>query len=125
MTMSSRFATHAIWRDVVFQEGLRYEWLLHGDMATAALHKAALQLKSSQVYEDLAKVALTHQNIALAGYIPAVSQPNQENGIALFSLSLLLTIWAFASKELPEGLKSSRVTAVFGADSSDGLLPIG
>jgi hypothetical protein len=71
-------------------------------MATAALHKASLFPKSSK---DYAKVALAHQNAALAGYIPEVSRPNQDNSIAVFSLSLLLTIWAFASKDLPEGLK--------------------
>ncbi|KIW32754.1 uncharacterized protein PV07_04278 [Cladophialophora immunda] len=120
MTMSSRLATHAVWRDTVFAEALRHDYLLHGLMATSALHKATLLLKSSDAYAEYSKVALAHQNAALAGFIPAVSKPNQDNGIALFSVSLLLTIWAFASKKLPEGL--NRVKLNFGTgESSPGI----
>ena len=121
MTISSRLATHVIWRDIVFQESLRHEWLLHGLMATAALHKAAALPKSSQAFEEYANVALTHQNTALAGYIPAVSNPNQDNGIALFSLSLILTVWGFASRSLPEGLRQART---LGAGTPDIRLPL-
>jgi Fungal specific transcription factor domain len=102
MTISSRLATHVIWRDSVFKEAFRHEWLLHGIMATAALHKAATQPESSK---DYAKVALAYQNAALSGYIPEVSRPHKDNSISIFALSLLLTIWSFGSKDLPEGLK--------------------
>ena len=84
-------------------------------MATSALHKASLMPESSQ---DYAKIALAHQNVALNGYILEVSRPNQENSIAIFSLSLLLTIWAFASKDLPEGLK------MVGANSASGDIDV-
>lgn len=116
MTMSSRLSTHAVWRDTLFSEALRHDFLLHGLMATAALHKATMLPKSSESYAEYSKVALAHQNAAFAGYIPAVSKPNQDNGIALFSLSLLLTIWAFASKRLPEGLNSVKLD--FGSSES-------
>jgi hypothetical protein len=122
--MSSRLSTHVVWRDTIFSEALRHDFLLHGLMATAALHKATSQPRSSEAYAEYSKVALAHQNAALAGYIPAVSKPNQENGIALFSLSLLLTIWAFASKKLPEGLNSVKLEFNQG-ESSPGLsLPL-
>ena len=121
LTISSRLATHVIWRDAVFKEAFRHEWLLNGIMATAALHKAALLPKSSQ---DYAKVALTHQNAALSGYIPEVSRPNQDNSIAIFSLSLLLTIWAFASKDLPEGLKMVGASSASGDGNMDVRLPL-
>ena len=124
MTLSSRLASHAVWRDTIFAEALRHDYLLHALMATAALHKATLQLKTSDAYADYSKVALAHQNAALAGFIPEVSKPNQDNGIALFSVSLLLTIWAFASKRLPEGLNSVKID--FGrGESSPGInLPL-
>lgn len=123
ITMSSRLSTHVVWRDTVFAEALRHDFLLHGLMATAALHKATMQSKSSDAYANYSKVALAHQNAALANYIPAVTKPNQENGIALFCLSLFLTIWAFASKRLPEGLNSVKME--FGQGESPGVtLPL-
>lgn len=123
MTMSSRLTTHTVWRDTVFAEALRHDYLLHGIIATAALHKATMQLKSSDAYAEYSKVALFHQNAALEGYIPAVSKPNQDNGIALFSVSLLLTIWAFASKRLPEGLNSVKLDFGSGGSSPGVTLP--
>lgn len=124
MTMSSRLATHAVWRDTIFAEALRHDYLLHALMATAALHKATLQLKSSDAYAEYSKVALAHQNAALAGFIPEVSKPNRENGIAIFSVSLLLTIWAFASKRLPEGLNKVKLNFGRGESSPGVSLPV-
>ncbi|KIX02276.1 uncharacterized protein Z518_08215 [Rhinocladiella mackenziei CBS 650.93] len=124
MTMSSRLATHTVWRDTIFAEALRHDYLLHGLMATSALHKATLQPKTSEAYAEYSKVALAHQNAALAGYIPAVSKPNQDNGIALFSVSLLLTVWAFASKRLPEGLNSVKLEFSHGENSPGITLPM-
>ncbi|KIV89513.1 hypothetical protein PV10_06906 [Exophiala mesophila] len=109
ITMSSRLTAHVVWRDTIFAEALRHEFLLHGLIATSALHKATLQPESAEARAEYSKVALAYQNAALAGYIPAVSNPTQDNGIALFSLSLFLTIWAFASKRLPEGLSSVKL----------------
>ena len=120
LTISSRLETHVIWRDTVFKEASHHEWLLNGIMATAALHKASMLPESS---EDYAKVALAHQNAALNGYIPEVSRPNQDNSIAIFSLSLLLTIWAFASKDLPEGLKMVGATSTPGDGNLDVRVP--
>ena len=124
MTMSSRLATHVVWRDTIFAEALRHDFLLHGLMATSALHKATMQSRTSDTYAEYSKVALAHQNAALAGYIPAVSKPNQDNGIALFSVSLLLTIWAFASKRLPEGLNSVKLELSQGENSPGLTLPL-
>jgi hypothetical protein len=124
MTMSSRLASHAVWRDTIFAEALRHDYLLHAIMATAALHKATTQVKTSEAYAEYSKVALSHQNKALAGFIPEVSQPNQHNGIALFSVSLLLTIWAFASKKLPEGMNSVKLDFGYGEASPGATLPL-
>lgn len=121
MTLSSRLATHQVWRDTVFQEGLRHQFLLHGIMATSVLHKALSLPSSSEEYAECLKVALAYQDAGLAAYIPAVSTPNAKNAIALFSFSLLLTIWAFASRRLPESLKSVKREFTAG-DTPPGVL---
>ncbi|RMD40578.1 hypothetical protein DV735_g4566, partial [Chaetothyriales sp. CBS 134920] len=125
LTLNSRITTHVIFRDTFFQEGLRHEFLLHAIMGTSALHKAVMLPRSSDRFEEYAKVALTHQNAALAGYIPAVSIPSEENGIALFSLSLLLTLWAFATKDLPENLKKAGMALTSLSRDPEVLLPVG
>ncbi|ETI22851.1 hypothetical protein G647_06928 [Cladophialophora carrionii CBS 160.54] len=124
MTMSSRLASHAVWRDTIFAEALRHDYLLHALMATAALHKATLQPRSSDAYAEYSRIALAHQNVALAGFIPEVSKPNRDNGIAIFSVSLLLTIWAFASKRLPEGLNNVKLDFGRGESSPGVSLPL-
>jgi hypothetical protein len=120
MTMSSRLASHLVWRDTIFAEGLRHDFVLHSIIATSALHKATLLPKSSEAYAEYSKVALAYQNLSLASFIPAVSKPNEDNGIALFALSLFLTIWAFASRRLPEGLNNVKLELSHG-DSSPGI----
>ena len=118
MTMSSRFASHLVWRDTIFAEGLRHDFVLHSIIATSALHKATLLPKSSDAYAEYSKVALAYQNLALANFIPEVSRPNEDNGIALFALSLFLTIWAFASRRLPEGFSHVKLELSHGDPSS-------
>lgn len=120
MTMSSRLASHLVWRDTIFAEGLRHDFVLHSIIATSALHKATLLPKSSDAYAEYSKVALAYQNLALASFIPEVSRPNEDNGIALFTLSLFLTIWAFASRRLPEGFNNVKLELSHG-DSSPGI----
>ncbi|KAK5047385.1 hypothetical protein LTR84_006908 [Exophiala bonariae] len=120
MTMSSRFASHVVWRDTIFAEALRHDFVLQSIIATSALHKATLLPKSSEAYAEYSKVALAYQDLALARFIPAVSKPSEENGIALFALSLFLTVWAFASRRLPEGLNNVRLELSHG-DSPPGI----
>ena len=109
MTMTSKLTAHLVWRDVIFQEGLRHSFLLHALMATAALHKATHHAEDTEKHTAYIKVAFSYQNAALAGYIPALSNPSQDNAIALFTLSALLTIWLFGSKRLPEALNAVKM----------------
>ena len=104
MTMTSRLTAHLVWRDVTFRHGLKHDFLLHALMATAALHKATKHSEDTEIHAEYIKVAFSYQNAALAGYIPALSRPDESNAIALFILSALLTIWLFGSKKLPEVL---------------------
>lgn len=117
MTMTSKLTAHLVWRDVIFQEGLKHSFLLHALMATAALHKATHHAEDSEKHAAYIKVAFSYQNAALAGYIPALSNPSKDNAVALFTLSALLTIWLFGSKRLPEALNAVKLK------SSPGFLP--
>ena len=117
MTMTSKLTAHLVWRDVIFQEGLKHSFLLHALMATAALHKATHHSEDSEKHAAYVKVAFSYQNAALAGYIPALSSPNEDNAVALFTLSALLTIWLFGSKRLPEALNAVKL------NSSPNFLP--
>lgn len=110
MTMTSKLTAHLVWRDVIFREGLKHDFLLHALMATAALHKATNHAEDTETHAAYIKVAFSYQNAALAGYIPALNQPNEENSVALFTLSALLSIWLFGSKKLPEALNGVKFT---------------
>ncbi|KAK5087188.1 hypothetical protein LTR05_004359 [Lithohypha guttulata] len=111
MTLTSKLEAHFVWRDIVFHQGLKHKFLLHALMATAALHKATNHAEDTDTHAAYIKVAFQYQNLALAGYIPELSRPNEENAIALFILSALLTIWLFGSKKLPEALNGVNLTA--------------
>lgn len=110
MTMTSKLTAHLVWRDIIFREGLKHDFLLHALMATAALHKATNHAEDTETHAAYIKVAFSYQNAALAGYIPALNRPNEDNAIALFILSALLSIWLFGSKKLPEALNGVKFT---------------
>lgn len=110
MTMTSKLQAHLVWRDVIFHQGLKHNFLLHALMATAALHKATNHAEDSEIHAAYTKVAFSYQNAALAGYIPALSNPSEDNAIALFILSALLSIWLFGSKKLPEALNNVKLS---------------
>ncbi|KAK4945225.1 hypothetical protein LTR66_014414 [Elasticomyces elasticus] len=111
MTMTSKLTAHHVWRDVVFNVALKHDFLLHAMMATAALHKATNHAENSAIHAEYTKVAFSYQNAALAGYIPALSRPDEDNAVALFILSALLTIWLFGSKNLSEVLSGVNLTS--------------
>lgn len=116
MTMTSKLTVHAVWRDVVFDHALRYDFLLQALMATAALHKATGFVENSQPHIEYTKAAFMYQDLALQGYIPELNKPTELNAVALFILSTLLTVWLFATKKLPESL--SETDAAVRADLS-------
>ena len=93
-----------VWRDTVFQEALRHEFLLDVLLATASMHKAMTQPTQSELYAECTQASLAYQDKSLGGFRAALSQPNAQNAIALFASSTLLTLWTFAWKKLPEGL---------------------
>lgn len=125
MTISSRLVTHAIWRDVVFREGLRHEFVLRGIMAIAALQKASTYPVYSDDYRKYATAALLHQHAALQEYSPLTAGPTADNAVALFSLSMLLTVTTFAIERLPDELKSEGSYLTLADTNPDVFLPLG
>ena len=109
MTLTSNLQAHLVWRDVIFQQGLKHKFLLHALMATAALHKATNHAEDSSIHKLYINIALEYQSTALADYIPLLSTPNQDNAVALFILSALLAIWLFGSRRLPEAFDSVKL----------------
>ncbi len=92
-----------VWRDVVFQHSLSHPYLLQGILATAALHKTA-STSSPESWSRYTTAALSNQGNALASFIPDLNNPVPANCVALFSMSLLLSVWSFASRNLPSKL---------------------
>lgn len=125
MTISSRLATHAIWRDAVFREGLRHEFVLRGIMAIAALHKASTFPVYSEAYRKYATAAMVHQQAALQEYSPLTASPTADNAVALFSLSMILTLTTFAIERLPDELKSEGSYLTLADTNPDVFLPLG
>jgi hypothetical protein len=124
ITISSRLSTHAIWRDAVFREGLRHEFVLRGIMALAALHKASSHPVYSDEYRKYANAAQVHQQAALQEYSPLTSSPTADNAVALFSLSMLLTVSMFAIERLPHDMKSEGSHFSLADAKSDIFLPL-
>lgn len=123
--MSSRLVLHAIWRDEVFKESLHHEFLLHGMLATAALHKASTYREFSDEFRKYANAGLIHQNAALQEYSPLMTNPTAKNAAALFALSMLLTLITFSVERLPDDLKSAGSLLTPADPSPDILLPPG
>lgn len=109
ITITSRLQAHMIWRDVMFREAMRCDFLLDALMATSALHKSNLFPEASEERAEYARRALAFQSAALSGYIPSLNKPNQTNSIALFAISVLLPVWSFGSKRLPEGFSKANL----------------
>ncbi|ETN46915.1 uncharacterized protein HMPREF1541_01104 [Cyphellophora europaea CBS 101466] len=125
LSISSRLATHVIWRDAVFREGLRHEFVLRGIMATAALHRASTHPVYSDEYRKYANAALIHQHAALQEYSPLTASPTADNAVALFSLSMLLTVITFAVERLPDDLKTGGPYLTLAETNPDIYLPLG
>jgi hypothetical protein len=126
MSISSRLPTHAVWRDKVFNEGLRHGFLMEGILAVAALHKASAFKENSDEYRKYASAGLIHQNAALQEYSPLTAHPTADNATALFSLSMLLTLITFAVERLPNDMKTPGFSYLGSADSVPDInLPYG
>ena len=82
------------WKLTIPQIALSHEFLMHSILAVAALHIAHLRPEQRRSYWER---AVTHQNRALELQQDAMAKANPDNADALFSFSLLVIYFAFAS----------------------------
>ena len=82
------------WRLTIPQIALSHEFLMHSILAVAALHIAHLRPEQRTSYWER---AVTHQDRALELQQDAMAKANPDNAHALFSFSLLVIYFAFAS----------------------------
>lgn len=75
------------------QLGFKTPFLLHGILATAAVHQAQNIGSDSS---ELRRIATQHQNVDLNEYCTALSNINRSNASAVFAFACLTVIHAFA-----------------------------
>ena len=102
-TLMFRPEGQLLWRDVIFESSLTQPALLQGILTTAMLHKVAIT-DSRETRQRYTGPALKKQGDALQSFITILNEPSPSNCEALLCLSMLLTIWAFASRRLPPEL---------------------
>lgn len=82
------------WKLTIPQLALSHDFLMHSILAVAALHIAHLRPEQRRSYWER---AVTHQDRALELQQDAMVKANPDNADALFSFSLLVIYFAFAS----------------------------
>ncbi|CAI4214247.1 unnamed protein product [Parascedosporium putredinis] len=100
-TLWGRPEVHPIWRDVVFFDAIRHPFLLNGLLAVAAMHKIITCGDPDGTY---ASAALRKQTAALEGFVPLLHDMTPEAAEVAFPMSILVSYWAFASRNLPPEL---------------------
>ena len=83
-----------VWKYEIPQIALAHDFLMHGILAVAALHIAHLRPEQRRSYCERAAM---HQDRALELQQEAMANASRDNANALFSFSLLVIFFAFAS----------------------------
>lgn len=96
-TLWSRPEGQLVWRDFVFREALQQPFLMNGVLAISAMHRLFI----GPITATLRETTLAKQGALLRGLLALLSSENAENCQAAFPLSLIVSFWAFASKNLP------------------------
>ncbi|KAH7024590.1 uncharacterized protein B0I36DRAFT_331671 [Microdochium trichocladiopsis] len=105
-TLWGRAEGKLVWRDVIFREALAHPALMNGLLTTAALHRivtlsATHGPSAAAVYHS---VALHKQRQALEGLVVLLRSLDPESCRAIFPLSMMVSFWAFVSRDVPEEL---------------------
>lgn len=90
-----------VWRDTVFQEAIGYPPLMDGLLASAALHKIAI---GGAKATDLQHTILQKQTSTVQGLSGLLGSFDKTNCEHIFLMAALVTMWALASLNLPDGL---------------------
>lgn len=83
-----------VWKSTIPQIALSHDFLMHSILAVAALHIAHLRPEQRRSYWERAAM---HQDRALELQQEAMGNVSRDNADALFSFSLLVVYYAFAS----------------------------
>ena len=94
-------STFEVWNTTVPQIALSHEFVMHGILATSALHLAHLRPEQRQAYW---KRAAIHQNRALQLLQIAMAHPTRDNADALFAFSLIIFYLASATPSTADDL---------------------
>ena len=92
--LSVKTTIREAWKLTIPQIALSHDFLMHSILAIAALHIAHLRPEQRRSYWER---AITHQDRALELQQVAMAKANPDNADALFSFSLLVIYFAFAS----------------------------
>ncbi|ETS77411.1 hypothetical protein PFICI_11285 [Pestalotiopsis fici W106-1] len=96
-TLWSRSEGQLLWRDSIFREALQQPFLMNGILAISAMHRLFMGPRTpSPTATTLAK-----QGALLRGLLALLSSENDESCLAAFPLAIIVSLWAFASKNLP------------------------
>lgn len=102
-TLWHRPARKTIWVDTIFKTALEYPPLLNAVLATAATHKITL-LRGADTVPRYTAVALSRRADAFSAFMPLVSNPTPDKAVAIFGFTSMISIWAYASSNLPASL---------------------
>lgn len=92
-TVSNIPSKQQIWQVAVPREAMSHQFLLHALLAVAAVNIMYLDPTKRHRYEIAAS---SHRNLALSMSIPALNEVTPDNCHALFSLSCIVSLLAFA-----------------------------
>ena len=100
LTISDMAAFKHIWQEDIPKEAQTHAFLMHGILATAALHIRHDRPQGQELYTA---VALRHYDVALASFRTALKQVTADNCTALFGFSAILIVLslAFAQSHSP------------------------
>lgn len=98
LTLSPTPEVQQVWARTIVQIALQHRFLLHGVLATSALHVAYTRPSSTKEYGELVDYAAQHQTIAVSLFQRAlVSRTAGGQMEALFVLSVLISVIAIAT----------------------------
>lgn len=92
-SLSSRPSKQQIWQIAVPREAASHQFLLHALLSIAAVNLKYLHPTKRRFYE---RAASTHRNLALSTSIHALHEVTPSNCHALFALSCVVSVLAFA-----------------------------
>lgn len=98
LTLSPTPEVQQVWARTIVQIALQHRFLLHGILATSALHVAYTRPFSTKEYRELVDYAARHQTIAVSLFQRALVSPTAGGQReALFVLSVLISLIAIAT----------------------------